>query len=334
MRKLASLQRITKLVKPEWANTIEVAYVLGWTVVVQQGLHKEGDLIVFFETDSVIPLDVCPELAKQKGRIKTLKIRDLLSQGYIVPIHAIKQLNHYEYFELQEGMDVSVILGVTKWEPPTDIKLQGNNSAGGFPSQYVNQTDEMRLQSCLSVLDELRGTGYYMTQKMDGTSFTCGYTKEGEFCVCSRNQRKSLDPADNIYAYVANKYGLEKKLKGTELWIQGEICGPKIQSNRLDLTEHLLYVFNVVQRNKLLGMWDMSVFCTEKNLLTVPILQANTEFDLTYEDLIEYATGTYFSGHPQEGIVVRPQTPRYSETLKGLLSFKVINPEFLLKIGE
>ena len=44
-RKLASIQRITKLSPINGADKIEVASILGWKVVVQKGLHKEGDLV-------------------------------------------------------------------------------------------------------------------------------------------------------------------------------------------------------------------------------------------------------------------------------------------------
>lgn len=36
----------------------------------------------------------------------------------------------------------------------------------------------------------------------------------------------------------------------------------------------------------------------------------------------------------REGIVLRPATEEFDETLEGRLSFKIINPQFLLKFDE
>ena len=49
------------------------------------------------------------------------------------------------------------------------------------------------------------------------------------------------------------------------------------------------------------------------------------------DSLLKRAEGSYSSGMTKEGIVVRSTHPRYSEALRGDLSFKVISNQFLLK---
>ena len=51
----------------------------------------------------------------------------------------------------------------------------------------VPKTDEIRLQSALGVLEEIRGLDFYVTTKLDGTSATFLRTLEGELVACSRN---------------------------------------------------------------------------------------------------------------------------------------------------
>ena len=105
-RKLASIQKITKLSPIKDADRIEVADVLGWKVVVQKGLHKVNDLVIFFEVDSL--LDELPEFEflrkscyikeSQNGsgfRLRTIKLKKQVSQGMIMPI---KELSHYFRF--------------------------------------------------------------------------------------------------------------------------------------------------------------------------------------------------------------------------------------------
>jgi hypothetical protein len=52
------------------------------------------------------------------------------------------------------------------------------------------------------------------------------------------------------------------------------------------------------------------------------------------EQLLEKAKGKYPSGKHREGIVIRPIKEAYSEILKGRLSFKVVNNDYLLKDEE
>lgn len=74
-----------------------------------------------------------------------------------------------------------------------------------------------------------------MTEKLDGTSTTYVWFS-GEFYVAGRNF--FLTDKDNAYAKFAEGCGLKPKMQllGRDLAIQGELCGPKIQKNRLGLT--------------------------------------------------------------------------------------------------
>ena len=57
MRVLASLRQIDSLTPIEKADRIETAWFGGWSVVVQKGLHKQGDTVVYIEVDSCLPVD-------------------------------------------------------------------------------------------------------------------------------------------------------------------------------------------------------------------------------------------------------------------------------------
>ena len=56
MRKLASIQRIKSLEPIEGKDRIELCTILGWDVIVQKGEFKEGDLVVYCEYDTVLPI--------------------------------------------------------------------------------------------------------------------------------------------------------------------------------------------------------------------------------------------------------------------------------------
>ena len=90
-RELAYIVRINDIT-PMNADRLECAHINGWRCVVGKGEFKAGDLAVFFEIDSKLP-EVEPftsmEFLKSKHyKIKSQKIRGVISQGLIVPVSA------------------------------------------------------------------------------------------------------------------------------------------------------------------------------------------------------------------------------------------------------
>jgi RNA ligase (TIGR02306 family) len=247
-------------------------------------------------------------------------------------------LGPYEY---TIGEDVSEALRITKYEPPPRFGFNSGQAAGPFPS-FVPKTDELRLQSILPVLEEIKGVPLYWTVKCDGTSSTFAKL-DGEFYVCSRNLRKKS--GDNVYWKMVEKYKLEEYIPDG-LAVQGEICGPGIQKNRLKLEEPDLFVFDVfdIKAGRYVGFDKFMSFCGG-HLKTVPVEEVvpsvenargaeltTDNIDLSLEAWLERAKGLYEgTDNRREGIVVRSLTPTFSREVGGRLSFKVLNNDFLLK---
>lgn len=70
-------------------------------------------------------------------------------------------------------------------------------------------------------------------------------------------------------------------------------------------------------------------------LNSVPVLGELT-LNHSVDDLVALSVGTSClnSKVQREGIVFRPETESHDEDVGGRLSFKVINPQFLLKFDE
>ena len=325
-RKLASIQTIHNIREIPGADNISQATVMGWNVVVKKEDFVENDLCVFLEIDSLLP-DDHPDFAfmeKSKYRVRTMKLRGVLSQGLAMSLNVLNKA--YLWIE---GDDVTEILGVKQWEPPA--KFNAGGVRGAFPF-YVPKTDEIRVQSALGVIEELRGLPCYITVKVDGTSATFS-NRDGDFHVSSRNL--SLKPADDSAHWrMARKYDLETKLAELgNFAIQAELCGPGIQKNRLMLKEHDVFVFSVydIDNTLFLGYNDMKDVIDDLGMQSVPALFFGT-LDMDLDQLISFAEGNYLgTDNPREGIVVRPMEEQYSDTLKGRLSFKVLSNTFLLK---
>lgn len=74
------------------ADRLECAHVSGWNCVVGKGEFKKGDIAVYFEIDSKVP-EVEPFtsmefLASKHFKIKSQKIRGVVSQGLLMPVSA------------------------------------------------------------------------------------------------------------------------------------------------------------------------------------------------------------------------------------------------------
>jgi len=328
-RKLVSIQVIDALAPIEGADNILQARVMGWTVVVKKGEFAPGDRCVFFEIDSVLPDGPAwSELMRPRGfRVRTLKLRGVLSQGLALPVSILGGGG-----EPEMGIDLRDRLGVVKHEP---VLPDAREVLGPFPAR-VPKTDEIRLQSALGVLDELRGRDFYVTTKLDGTSATYYHDAEIGLVACSRNW--ALARGGNHPWRLAERYELAARLPPC-FAIQGEICGPGIQKNRLGLSEIDLFVFSVYDAHAghFLDHGPFLDFCAEHRLRTVPIERVvrGEEAASYHHDLDGWlaASRGLYAGTRQrkEGIVVRPLVETPSATLGGRLSFKVINNDFLLK---
>lgn len=150
-RKLASVRKISELRQIEGADNIELAIVDGWQVVVAKNVeHKVGDFIVYCEIDSFLPIKEEFEFLRKSSyrksseaegfRLRTAKMRGQISQGLILPISVLGS-----EISLEEGMDVTEMLGIVKYETPISPELSGL-AKGMFPS-FIPKTDEER---CLS----------------------------------------------------------------------------------------------------------------------------------------------------------------------------------------
>lgn len=130
-RELAYVVSVTD-VFPMDADRLERVMINGWSVVCGKGDFKKGDLGVFFEIDSLLPpvepFNKMDFLISKHYKIKSQKIRGVISQGLLVPLSEFK-FDH----EVKEGDFLTKELGVTYYIPE-DNKRKGS----------VNQEDKYK----------------------------------------------------------------------------------------------------------------------------------------------------------------------------------------------
>jgi len=343
-RKLASIQKILDIQPIPGADAIEVATVLGWKVVIgKKDNFKVGDLVVYCEVDSILPEK--PEfefLRKVHFRIKTIRLKGQVSQGIVFPLSILAGEAELPHDPHAEGDDVTELLGITKYEVYIPAQLAGIRK-GNFPD-WLHKTDETRIQAVPGVLYRHQQKKFYMTEKVDGSSMTVYFRRnetlvDGEFGVCSRNFDMK-ETEDNAFWKAARAADLENKLRSLNrnIALQGELLGPGVQGNKYKLQKLEYYVFNVFNIDTQLHTnFDEFVgIASYLGLNTVPIYHATYQLPATIDELVEVSKGPSLLNldTPREGIVLRPVINEYDEELKGRLSFKCINPEFLLKYNE
>ena len=244
VRELAYVVKVNAIT-PMDADRLECAHINGWNCVVGKGEFKPGDLAIYFEIDSKLP-EVEPftsmEFLKSKNyKIKSQKIRGVISQGLLVPVSTVD-------FEVKEGDFLTEKIGVTyavtedntrkapsadkykkmaqrhpqaaktwiwrklwKTQIGKDIlflffgKAKDNR---GWPA-WVVKTDEERVQNMPWILQNKQP--WIATEKIDGTSTTFtmkrkkGLFKDKfDFYICSRNV--VFDKPDKKCFYDTNHY--------------------------------------------------------------------------------------------------------------------------------
>lgn len=220
-----------------------------------------------------------------------------------------------------------------------DVSVKDNNNLFG------NNVLIHNCQNIPQVLEQFKDNYIYITEKIDYQSATFTgqlvpstvpiigklLPKHYKFIVCSRNLTNN--DHNSLYWRIAKKYNIEKILHDNpHLTIQGEQGNTNIQGNKYGIKEPEFWVFNIINHDK--GYHydynQMVEFCDIYGLKCVPLIKQGitlSEIGSTVDEIVEYSRGkSTIADIPREGIVVR-----CIEHGKKVMSWKCINPDFLLK---
>jgi RNA ligase (TIGR02306 family) len=376
-RKLARVVLIDSLHPIEGADRIELAMVGGWQVVVQKGLYTAGDKAMYFEVDSLLPLDH-PAFASlstissklqfvvdgvQYARIKTMKLRKQLSQGFCVPLADVNASTGAAV-----DSDFTKTLGVIKYEKNEEKSMNngGNGvktgtSALGFP-KFIPKTDQTRLQNIPVQFNQARDKGelFEKSFKLDGSSLTA-FIRDGVEGVASRNvgfrlaegkkgfvqtlkdfiahikQRgwkaakwtPVIKADDNAFIQMAIESGvfIAMHLDGRNMAVQGEMVGPSIQKNFEGVEKNEFYVYDIflIDEQRYMLPAERQGFCTAYGIKHVPLGSPHAvTLPMDVAAALADADGpSGLNGKYREGFVYK--------SMERDFSFKVISNTYLLK---
>jgi RNA ligase (TIGR02306 family) len=375
-RSLARVVLIDQLLPIEGADRIELALVGGWQVVVQKGLYEVGVTpAVYFEVDSLLDTErpyfnslatLSSKLlhvvdGRTHARIKTMKLRKQLSQGFCVPLSETG-------IKAAVGDDVTKALGVVKYEKAEESSMNNTGGMGvktgstalGFP-KFVPKTDQTRVQNITHMYLKAVADGEEFEEsfKLDGSSLTA-FVNNGVAGVASRNvgfrmadeKRGLVDTAitffshlrsrglraakwqrvikkdDNAFTQMATEAGLIEAIRrdGRNIAIQGEMCGPSIQKNFEGVDKNTFFCYDVflIDEQRYMLPAERIKFCTDNGVKHVPVNYTGPLKAATVAEVLTRAEGpSGLKGKFREGFVYKSTTRDFS--------FKVISNAYLLK---
>ena len=347
---------------------------LGWHVIVNKNDIKVGDKVVYFEVDSQLDSSnpAFEFMSKRKWRVKTMKMGGVFSQGLCIKADELGFSNYKIGEDVTEKLKVTkydpeaqqerafarvekhnkLVTYLLKFSWFRKLYYFGKPGVRTFPTSWISKTDEERIQTKMYVLEKYKGRTLDVSEKIDGQSATYllkpykGLFTKWDFQVCSRNLQVD-ETGSSTYAFVNKKYSMREKCQKLlevakkdypmlkYVGIQGEILAPKVQKNKYKKTEPCFYVFNIIlgfDDKKFKCGNDMVVkYCSEIGLDTVPMLPKFVLEGQTVDDMVELSRfKSTMLNIDAEGKVYR--------VIDGMGfvedSFKVINPDFLVKNGD
>ena len=338
-RVMARVVRIDAINPIEGADQIEVAQIGGWKVVVKKGEYTADSLAVYCEIDSFIPHSIAPFLTKpgqfpkvynevEGQRLRTIKLRGQISQGLLLPVSALQIDGKWiEGVVIDEGTDVTEILGVQKWEPPAEFRAA--NAKGSFP-HFIPKTDCERVQNLSRQVQQWAEDEvvFQKSEKLDGSSMTVFY-KDGEVGCCSRNLELKDDGTSTFWETAKSKKLVEKLISlGKNIALQGELLGGQIQGNAYKITGFKFFLYDIydIDKQEYLRPEVVEQFAEEYGVSHVPIIGYVT---LPKEDTIQ-ALLLDADGKSAVGCNPKREGFVYKSTKDTSISVKCISNSWLL----
>ncbi len=343
-RSLISLQRIDEVLGD---NLVKVKDYICWNTSVNP---KVGDKVLLAEADTCLPNEIdlpfgCwwryAVLVKflEEKRFRATDEYQAAVMDYAMLRHRLVRVGSgKEADEFEIGANLTGLFGAAKYADPNDEEYKagaedGNSAAPVVPKQTIQQagipqTEEVRVQGNQELIDRLHTKMVHVSIKKDGCSAT--YADNGDEVAIYGRSVKFSPEEKNHYAAIYHQEKMERLL-GTDLAVQGEIVGPKINCNRQCYNKHEFFVFSIYHRKekRFLTVYEMDNVCIGYGFKIAECLYYAKGWESfprdsfgvpTVQNLLDYADGVIDNGCSAEGIVVRNASRS--------IHFKVVSPKY------
>jgi RNA ligase (TIGR02306 family) len=323
------------------AEKLQIGKVGNYQVVVQKGLYQGGEDVVFVPEKSILTGVLETEYKNylkgpESNRVGSIRLRDELSCGIIIPPQLIKEQCGKDISELPYDLDISDILGITKYIPPIPREMEGEAVPIDFDLNSIKHDVE---QFGVYSQNFIEGERVIVTEKLHGSQIvvysgiddignehnwvtTKNYNQLGLCLVDTPSQFYWMCTRDiNLWEMIRN-LRLEKNCKTVQVFGEALPC----QSLKYGFVNPTMLIFGVAIDGISIPYDQLS---KEWQNFWVPIL-----YDGEYRDINnlkrlalgnEQVTGEEI--HIKEGVVIRPYQDRRASD-GTWLKVKVINPKY------
>lgn len=310
---------------------------LAFQFVTGKNQFKIGDKVLYFPIDSLLPPSICEKLnlsgklsGKDKNRVKSMKLRNEISQGIV---STISQIIDFDYNGLTPE-ELTLKLGVEKYEHPVVFLSNGNLIK--LP-ESISVYDIEGADRNQYIIDLLLDKHVIITEKMEGTNFSI--TKEiNNIFVNQRNHSiQEIQGSEHTFWTIARTSGLMDFVQNSSLQnltIYAELCGPSIQSNIYKLKQQTLFIFDVKENGNFISFDRFHEIVSKipfnDQLQLAPIIFNGKLTDFLNGDTIQAKSNglSVMANVLREGIVIKPYVEEHLSGF-GRLIIKQRSPEYL-----
>lgn len=318
-----TIEKIGRVWAHPRAEKLELASCegLGFQFVVPKGVYHVGQEVVYFPIDTILPEKFKEKMGlRAPGRIKTVKLRDEYSQGFVFSLTEASRLFEKDLKSLPTE-ELTLFFQATKYEPPQKFVSVGEllplpEGQGIYDienvDRYLDVWDQLLEKNCV-ILEKIEGTNISVTRK--GT----------ELFVCQRaNAIQEKDGFKNAYWEAARKSQLLEKIKnipGQDVVVMGELIGPSIQSNIYKISEPKILVFDIKIENRWVDFDRFEQLCLKNQIEMAPVIDKGKLKDILKGKTIqEFADGfSLLFNTLREGVIIRPQIEEYHPILRRVI---------------
>lgn len=333
---LVTVTTISKVREHPNADKLDVAEVKGWQVVTRKGEFTEGDRVVYFPPDTVLPQEVSDEFGVtqylSKGRIRCAKLRGEPSFGVVVKAP--------EGFELDQ--DVADKYGATKYVQP--LRPTSGDQAPDH-GLFVKYTEIENMRNFPAILEE--GEEVVVTEKIHGTNCRVGtilvegapIEEDKAVVMAGTHQTRRQCPeteeerARHIYWYPTTLDSvksllaeLSKKFKQVILF--GEVYG-KVQSLKYGVKGLAFRAFDLMLDGSYVSYNEFAVLMTHYRVPRVPVSYRGPFSLAKIKELSDGKSLMPGADHIREGVVVKPVKER-TDPRTGRVILKYLGDSYLL----